>query len=254
MNCDKCQELLSDFLDGTLDGEARALLGAHLEECLSCVGVRDEIGVIVSAAHECRGNDCYAPPNERALWLRISNTIESEYNFNSARTNAAHASAVSSARTSREGFWTRLANRRWELTLPQMTAAVAAIVVTVSLVTTLGVQSFQAGASQTEASAASRVGVRRQDNALVGDEHYPRGYVSSQQASINYWQQRVEQRKASWNPRMRDSFDRSLVVIDQAVADSLEELQRNPHDEVSEEMLNAALRQKVELLKEFCEH
>jgi hypothetical protein len=251
MNCDKCQELLSDFLDGTLDGEDRALLGVHLEDCLSCVGVRDEIGLIVNAAQECRGNDCYAPPNERALWLRISNTIESEYNFNGAQATAAHAAAASSRRAPREGFWTRLANRRWELTLPQMTAAVAAIVVTVSLVTTLGVQSFQAGASQAESSAAD---TRRNANALVADEYYPRGYVNSQQASINYWQQRVEQRKASWNPRMRDSFDRSLVVIDQAVADSIEELQRNPHDEVSEEMLNAALRQKVELLKEFCEH
>jgi len=215
--------------------------------------VRDEIGLIVNAAQECRGNDCYAPPNERALWLRISNTIESEYNFNGARATAAHVAATSSARMRREGFWTRLANRRWELTLPQMTAAVAAIVVTVSLVTTLGVQSFQTGASRTEASAAASSGAR-QANAFVADEYYPRGYVNSQQASINYWQQRVEQRKASWNPRMRDSFDRSLVVIDQAVADSLEELQRNPHDEVSEEMLNAALRQKVELLKEFCEH
>lgn len=249
MNCDKCQELLSDFLDGTLEGEDRAILSAHLEDCLSCVDVRDEIGLIVSAAQECRGNDCYAPSNERALWLRISNTIESEYNFNGART----LSAASGARAPREGFWTRLANRRWELTLPQMTAAIAAIVVTVSLVTTLGVQSFQTGASQAEATAASSANARGA-NTFVADEYYPRGYVNSQQASINYWQQRVEQRKASWNPRMRDSFDRSLVVIDQAVADSLEELQRNPHDEVSEEMLNAALRQKVELLKEFCEH
>ncbi|HEX8852178.1 MAG TPA: hypothetical protein VF754_01750, partial [Pyrinomonadaceae bacterium] len=187
-------------------------------------------------------------PNQRALWLRISNTIESEYNFNSAR--AAHATGETRVR--REGFWTRLAQRRWELTLPQMTAAVAAIVVTVSLVTTLGLQSFQAGAVPAEATAASKDA--RNSNALVADEYYPRGYVDRQQASINYWQQRVEQRKASWNPRMRDSFDRSIVIIDEAVADSLEELQRNPHDEVSEEMLNAALRQKVELLKEFCEH
>ena len=42
-------------------------------------------------------------------------------------------------------------------------------------------------------------------------------------------------------------------MIDQAVNDSLNELNRNPHDEVSEEMLNAALNEKLTLLKEFSE-
>jgi hypothetical protein len=88
---------------------------------------------------------------------------------------------------------------------------------------------------------------------LVEDESYPHPYLRQQQARISYLQQRVEQRKAAWNPRMRDSFDRSLVVIDQAVVGSLDELKRNPHDEVSEEMLNSALRDKMELLREFSE-
>lgn len=50
---------------------------------------------------------------------------------------------------------------------------------------------------------------------------------------------------------MRDTFERNLKVIDQAVNDSLNELNRDPHDEVSEEMLNAALNEKLALLKEF---
>ena len=50
---------------------------------------------------------------------------------------------------------------------------------------------------------------------------------------------------------MRESFDRNVAVIDQAVADSLNELKRNPHDEISEEMLNESLNDKLALLKEF---
>ncbi len=249
MNCEKCQELLSDFLDGTLTGDDHTLLSTHLEECLFCVDVHDEIGVIVSAAHECRGGDCYEPPNAHALWLRISNTIESELSFNQGTATA----AVAVPSKTRPNFWARLLSRRWELTLPQMTAAVAAIVISVSLVTTLGVQSFQHNASTT-LSAASGLPQDSSRNAFLADGSYPRAYVNQQQTSLNYWQQRVEQRKASWNPRMRESFDRSLNVIDQAVSESLDELQRNPHDEVSEEMLNSALRDKMELLKEFCEH
>jgi hypothetical protein len=52
---------------------------------------------------------------------------------------------------------------------------------------------------------------------------------------------------------MRETFDRNLQVIDQTVNDSLNSLSQNPHDEVSEEMLNAALNEKLSLLKEFAE-
>ena len=72
-----------------------------------------------------------------------------------------------------------------------------------------------------------------------------------QQQAISYWNQRVETNKARWNQEMRDTFDRNLRVIDQAVNDSLNELNQNPHDEVSEEMLNAALNEKLALLREF---
>ena len=61
----------------------------------------------------------------------------------------------------------------------------------------------------------------------------------------------MELNKARWNAQMRETFDRNLQVIDRAVNDSLSELNRNPHDEVSEEMLNAALNEKLALLKEF---
>ncbi len=83
------------------------------------------------------------------------------------------------------------------------------------------------------------------------------GYYSpgmASQVDIDYWNQRIEKRKANWNPRMRDAFERSMVVIEDAVNDSHGELARNPHDEVSEEMLNAALRDKMELLREFSEY
>ena len=74
-----------------------------------------------------------------------------------------------------------------------------------------------------------------------------------QQQAIKYWNARIETNRARWSPQMRDTFDRNLGVIEQAVNDSLKELNTNPHDEVSEEMLNAALNEKIALLKEFSE-
>ena len=42
-----------------------------------------------------------------------------------------------------------------------------------------------------------------------------------------------------------------LVRHARAVNNSLAELRKNPHDEVSEEMLNSALNDKMALLREF---
>ncbi len=247
MNCDKCQELLSDFIDGTLTGDDRILFDSHLVDCLSCVGVREEMRSIVGVARETREHYT-APPNERAMWLRIRNTIEVELD-----TSRSAKAAVNSARASSpESFWSRWMGKRWELSLPQLATSVAAIAATVALVTTLGLQSFMGN----EPSVVdNRPGASSQVNGpgsemMVGG---PRGNGSVRQTEIDYWQQRVAQRKANWNPRMRDAFDRSMGVINEAVSDSMSELNNNPNDEVSEEMLNAALRDKMELLREFSE-
>ncbi len=231
MDCEKCSELLADFLDDALAGDERTLLGAHLDECLACTSVRDEIRAIMSVAAESR-EDLVAPPNERALWLRVRNTIEAELGAEQ-RAAAAAARAADS-----RSFTERLFDKRWALSLPQLTAAVAAIVVGVSVITALGVQRL-----------TGEGGVKPQ--ALVAKSE--RKLPPEQMLNIEYLMQRVEERRSRWNPRMREAFDRNLNVIDATVSDSLRELDESPHDEVSEETLNAALRDKMELLKEFSE-
>ncbi len=247
MNCNKCQELLSDFIDGTLSGEDRNLFDSHLVDCLSCVGVREEMRSIVGVARQTR--DHYAaPPNERAMWLRIRNTIEVELD----RGRSAKAAANSALASSPESFWSRWMGKRWELSLPQLATSVAAIAATVALVTTLGLHSFKVNPPPvvvTGPGAPDQVNSPDSEMMFGG----PRGNGGVRQTEIDYWQQRVAQRKANWNPRMRDAFDRSIGVINEAVSDSMSELNNNPHDEVSEEMLNAALRDKMELLREFSE-
>ena len=232
MDCEKFSDLLGEFLDGTLAGDDRALLGTHLDECLGCACVRDEIRAIVSAAAESREH-FVAPPNERALWLRVRNTIEAE--LGAQQRAAARGAAAESVR---ENFLSRLMNKRWALSLPQLTAAVAAIVVGVAVVTTLGVQRL-AGDGGVKPEAATAKGERKLN--------------PDQLVAIEYLMRRVEERKSRWNPRMREAFDRNLGIIDATVSDSLKELSESPHDEISEEALNAALRDKMELLREFSE-
>jgi len=232
MNCEKCQELLSEFLDGTLGHSEHAAVGAHLAACELCAAAREDFHAIIAVAREARGQ-LFAPTDERALWLRVREEVEAE----SRPARAARATAGT-------GFWSRLFGQRFELSLPQLATGAAALVVAAASVTALGVRYASTPAPDRRAAAVRRV---------VSDDFYPRGYIESHEASLRYWEQRVEARRASWNPRMRASFDRSVYVLDQSVSDSLNDLRQNPHDEVAEETLNAALRDKIELLREFGE-
>ena len=231
MNCEKCQDLISDFLDGALGHEDQSTLNSHLEECLGCADVRQDLESVVGFCRTQRGQ-YEAPPNEKALWLRIRNVLESE-------AKPVAATPVPAGRN----FWTSWVSRSWELSFPQLAAAAAAIVLVVSLSTAVGLRRWEGGGP---ASTSPPAGVGLSAANL-------RNRVSQQQQSIAYWNERVEFNKARWNPQMRETFDRNLKVIDDAVNDSFDALSKNPHDEVSEEMLNAALNEKLSLLKEFAE-
>ncbi|MBD0369718.1 MAG: zf-HC2 domain-containing protein [Pyrinomonadaceae bacterium] len=246
MNCEKCQELLSDFLDGALTDEEHLALSAHMEECLECFHVRRELDEIVSYCRESRGQ-YEAPPNERALWLRIRNTIESQ-----PSAVASGAAASPATRRARFGLWSRWMDRQWELTLPQLAAAVSVIIIAVALGTAFSLQQVRNNSQQDSQGVAGNgmqaggpaTGLKAMTSDV--DERLRR-----QQIAIDYWYDRVSQRKRRWNPQLREAFERNLGVLDQAVEDSRQRLKVNPHDEISEEMLNAALNDKMELLKEF---
>lgn len=222
MNCEKYQNLLSDFLDGSLAPQDHSQVEGHLNACGACAEARRDLDAIVVFCRENRG-DYEAVPNERALWLRISNTL-----------NASTPAGV----PAKAGWWSRVMSQRWQLSFPQLAASVAVIVIVVALGTVVGVRRFQdRDVTPPVASKGSSV-----------EDRY-----RAQQQAIAYWNQRVELNKARWSAQMRDTFDRNMGVIDAAVNDSMRQLNLNPHDEVSEEILNGALNDKVELLKEFAD-
>ena len=225
MNCDTCQELIHDLVDGSITQRDESTLNTHLKECLDCEGVRQDLAAIVGFCRTQRGQ-YEAPPNERALWLRIRNTIEAE-----------RPSRATKNSERRPSFFGRLMGQSWELSLPQLAASAVAIVLLVSLATVVGLRRWggYGGHADSPTVEASNIADR----------------FSQRRQVIDYWNQRVELNKARWSPEMRATFDRNMKVIDQAVADSMNDLTRNPHDEVSEQMLNESLNDKLSLLKEF---
>jgi len=229
MNCENYRDLLSDFIDESLTPQDRAKVETHLSACGACAEARADLDLIVGFCREHRGE--YDPvPNEKALWLRISNTLESELTIRTATNVPAGA-----------GWWFRVMNRSWQLSFPQLATSVAATIVIAVALTLAGLRVF------------SGSGVKSSGLTLVSESSTVQDRYRQQRQTIEYWNKRVELNKARWNPQMRETFDRNMGVIDAAVDDSMGRLNQNPHDEVSEDILNAAMSDKIALLKEFSE-
>jgi hypothetical protein len=227
MNCEKCQELVHDLIDGSISQSDEFILNTHLKECLDCESVRQDLESIVGFCRTQRGQ-YEAPPNEQALWLRIRNVIEAE-----------KPGTVAANVEPRRSVLGRLMGYHWELSLPQLAASTVAIVLLVSLASVVGLRRWGGyGVSDPPAQVEA---------SNVNDLMFQRQQV------IDYWSQRVELKKARWSPETREKFERTLRVLDQDVANSLNELNRNPHDEISEQMLNESLNDKLALLKEFAD-
>ena len=227
MNCEKYQNLLSDLIDGSLTPSVCEEVEAHLSACAPCAEARTDLQAIVSYCREQRG-EYEAVPNEQAMWLRISNVIEAE--LGSRKPAAVPASA---------GWWFRLTNRSWQLTFPQLATSIAATVVVAVLFTFAAMR------------IANNGGIRTGGVAIGTDVSNVHDRYRQQEQLIEYWNKRVELNKARWTQQMRDAFDRDMSIYDGTVNEAMRRLNQNPHDEVSEDVLNAALNDKIALLKEF---
>lgn len=252
MNCEWCQARVNDYLDGELTERDCAAIERHFEICPACALLRTDFSAILNCCLEVR-NQPDAPPNSQALWLRISNLIESE--------QSALAHKESPLQTAPAGFVTRWLNQNWQLSSQQLASAVLGTVVITALITVVAIQQNSAPtAPPMSASAIQQPGVVTQVLSGFGFTNVAQktknGYdvrLREQQIAIDYWQRRVEQRKQQWNLHLRDAFDRNLRELDTIVAEQEKQLQVNPYDEVSEEMLNSALSDKMELLREFAD-
>ena len=77
MNCEKCQELISAFLDNELETKASLDVQTHLAVCAHCAKVCEDFASILEFCGE-TPRDEVLPPNPKALWCRINNIIESD--------------------------------------------------------------------------------------------------------------------------------------------------------------------------------
>jgi anti-sigma factor RsiW len=240
MNCDECDHLLSGFMDNELEETQAAAVREHLAFCDKCAKVCEELAAIVDLCRSEAPNAAVSP-NSKALWCRINNIIESE-----VKPDQVPLPKIEEPR-----------RRFWLFSLPQLAAAVVCIALISSLLTVVAIRNYKRPADDfTSRSAESQTTIERV-MAKVGLIETPQQardrHTAEQKAAIEYWNRHVQQRRAQWDARMRDAFDRNLNVLNDSVNEYTLILQQNPDDEITGEMLDSALDEKMSLLREFAE-
>ena len=243
MNCEKCQELLSEFIDGELDDKISLEVETHLGLCLECAELHEDFFGILQVCERKGVTEESAPPNPQAMWCRINNVIESEIKPEKAKEES----------KGKKGWF--FGSKNWSFSFSQIAASLVGIAVISSLLTFVGIKNStvpnETGVNNAPPSlfqrALSKVGLA--DTPKEAREKK----ILEQQRTIDYWNQRVQARRAQWDKNLREAFDRNLREIDQVVTEYTKILDENPQDELSGEMLDSALSDKADLLREFSE-
>ncbi len=252
MTCEHCQEQISAFLDNDLDETSSANIQTHLSVCLECAKVCGDFASILDFCQIEEPNEIL-PSNSQAMWCRISNTIEGEINAELIH------EAKQQHQQEQEKIKQSWFSRGWSLSFSQVASAVLGIAIISSLLTFIGIRNYSAGTSSdilankslTESAPTLLDKALGKLGLIETPDQIRERRISEQTALIEYWNKRVETRRAQWDANLRDAFDRNLNEIDQAVNEYTLILQENPQDELSTEMLDSAMNEKVDLLREF---
>jgi hypothetical protein len=247
MNCEHCQELISVFLDNDLDEPRSNIVREHLAICEACSKVCEDLAMIMDFC-QLEQDEATLPPNPQALWCRINNIIESEVQAEFVKECKEKIEAPADVRSG----WLP---RRWNFSFSQLASAVLGIAILSSLLTVIGIKSFSAPNDNFAVNAEPTM----LDRVLgkIGLTETPQKkrerVIKEREVAIDYWNKRVDARRTQWNAHLREAFDRNLNEINQVVNEYTLILQENPQDELSVEMLDSALNEKMELLREFSE-
>jgi hypothetical protein len=236
MNCDECKDLIDPFMDNELDTSQASAMRSHLASCDECAQVCEQLASILDLCGSESASEV-VPPNPQALWCRINNVIESEV-------QAKKKQPVETPR------------RFLHLSFGQLSAAFVCIAIVSSLLTVVAIRNYVRPAApdvttRTAATQSTFEKILSKVGLMETPQQARDRRLQQQRAAIQYWNERVQARRTQWDRATREAFDRNLQVIDESVNDYTLILQKNPDDELSGEMLDSVLDDKMNLLRDF---
>ncbi|MCW5960772.1 MAG: zf-HC2 domain-containing protein [Pyrinomonadaceae bacterium] len=247
MNCEKCKEQISAYLDNELDDISSANVQEHIAACADCAKVCEDLSMILDFCVEDVEIESEVPPNSKALWRRINNIIETDVK----------EMKPSPEVVDNRNWFAKLWRNSWQMSFSQVVASFVGIALISSLLTFVAIKNYSAEAEMDSNAATVSESVFQKVLGKIGLVETPAQArarrLAEQQKVIDYWNQRVELRRQNWNGQIRETFDRNLREINQVVYEYNSILEKNPQDNLTGEMLDAAMNEKMDLLRAFSE-
>ncbi len=215
MNCEGCQALVDDYVDGTLPASERSAVETHLAGCAACRAVADDFRAIRQAAGSL---ERHVPPAQ--VWTSIAGAVEHDRERLFGRAFRFESRSLALAATLvllLGGTWWVLWNRMSPDAPPPRTASTAP-------------------------AADPELALTVETELKLAEEHYQNAIAALEQIT------RTE--GATLDPQVAAVLQKNLEVIDHAIGESRAALQTQPASEVAQESLFEALRNKVSLLQD----
>lgn len=221
MTCREATPLLSDYLDHTLEAEARAQVAAHLDACASCRDLHADLDRIRSAA---RSLGPITPPDH--IWLEIAGRIRLE-----------QGTPLPMARAARVRTSTRSDLFQW------IGLAAALLIVTAGVYVVARPDApVTPPAVIADSNAAAPPTVETVEDTLRRAE-------AEYERAIAQLEQIVKSGDPAVSQAALATLQRSVTTIDSAIAESRAALTDNPASQPARTSLFDALGSKVTLLQ-----
>ncbi|MCS6886033.1 MAG: zf-HC2 domain-containing protein [Acidobacteriota bacterium] len=211
MKCSECQEMLSEFIDDELIPDKRREVSAHLAVCANCEIVYNDLSQIVLAS---RNLPELAVRTE--LWDELHNKLQTK----------------SRLRTLVQAAWT------YRLNLAVGLPHVACLLLIVGGFGWSLLSSLEQPKKPVPVTKPVLLKVMQPEEAEVCN-------------SIDRLMHTLQRRKDRWDPSLQHSFQRSLLIVDQAIQETKQLFERNPDDRIAYEMMMLSYKEKVRLLEQF---
>lgn len=232
--CNEYRTALSELADGSLAGEARARVEAHIQECADCRTVLADIRRLRQAA---RSLPKATPPED--LWNKVRARIDED----------THPRVVPFGRSR----WMPHSRATWGMLAAAAVLLLAVSAGIVTMVRQQGVpasQSAQAPAAMPAAApevaaAHGSSGDLVQSIEMELDQailHYEKAAAGIEQVA--------REGRGALDPQTASVLQKNAGILDQAILESRAALKTDPNSEPARASLFDALRQKVDLLQE----
>jgi hypothetical protein len=230
MTCRDAELLLHDALDRTLTPAEASALAAHLESCGTCRDLQADLALIHQAA-----GALDRPILPAGSWPRLATRLESEGLL--AATGRAAGTSSAPPRAWRSHAWIAIA--------ATLLAGVGAAIVWRAQ------QPAPTPSIATHGTTAPAGGNARDPRAVEAIETELQMAAAHYERAIAKLEALAAEDRTQLDPAVAQVVERSLVLIDKAIADSRTALQGQPGSLQAQESLFDAYRRKVALLQDL---